>query len=160
MSTPDTVHYKKREPENPFHLKELSTIEFIDLISTKFSKYCLLKQRCVTGSLITAEVTFFNDFKAFYGDYENIKEGYGIDGLFGPPFFNLIMASNKVFDLKPFGSLFNYVPIMLTEFNSSIGLLHELKNTKKELERYREVEKSLSYKLASLVSKFLKSKQK
>lgn len=156
MSTPDTVPYKKREPVNPYHLKELTTDEFIQLTGRYFKHHQMMQQRCLVGScLIPSNTTGISGFTVFHGNFESVNKGYGNDELYGPAFFNLVFASDTDSFIKDKNTVtfFNHVPEMLNEFRGSRGLMFELQETKKLADRLLEIEKSKSYRLAQFFSK-------
>jgi len=158
MSTPDTVLYNPHDPDNPYHVKELTTEEFKTLINNYFNKSILLNQRSIIGTLIQRIDSENNGFKSFFGEYSNVYEGFGNDAFYGKPLFNITFASdNEVnFELLQKTSLFNYVPNFLNEFRGSIGLMFELQELKKLANRLEELEKSKSYQFSQKLSKLLR----
>ena len=158
MSTPDTVLYKPHDPNNPFHVKELTTEEFETLIRTYFQNSFLLNQRSVIGTLVQPVYKSNNGFKSFSGKYSSVGEGYGDDGFYGKPLFNIAIASDSEIKnaLIEKATLFNYVPDLLNEFKGSIGLMFELQELKKLANRLEELEKSKSYLFAQRISKILR----
>jgi len=154
MSTPDTVLYKLREPENPYHVKELSTPEFEQLINAHFEFADFFSQRCLVGSFI---IPFQNEsakFTCYSGSFDEISESYGEDGTYGVAFFNLAFASDNQDSLRGIKvhSFFQHVPDMLNEFKGSRGLMFELQETKKLADRLIEIENSRTYKLVQKLS--------
>jgi ubiquinone/menaquinone biosynthesis C-methylase UbiE len=157
MSTPDTVLYKPHDPDNPYHVKELTTEEFKTLINNYFNKSIFLNQRSIIGTLIQRIDCENNGFKSYSGEYSNVYEGFGNDAFYGKPLFNLVFASDKDvnFELLQKTSIFNYVPDLLNEFRGSIGLMFQLQEHKKLADRLEELEKSRSYRLSQMISKLL-----
>ena len=155
MSTPDTVPYKIREPINPYHVKELTTQEFQDLIQRYFSFSEMFSQRCLIGSFITSFKNTESSFQAYSGGYSEVNKGYGNDDMYGIAYFNLAFASDNSETLNGVSkhSFFQHVPDMLNEFKGSRGLMFELQETKKLADRLVEIENSKSYKLAQKISK-------
>ncbi len=155
MSTPDTVPYKVREPINPYHVKELTTEEFEQLIQRHFSNSEFFSQRCLIGSFITSFKNKEACFKSYSGGYAQVKEGFGNDDTYGIAYFNLAFASDSVGTLEGVNrhTFFQHVPDMLNEFKGARGLMFELQETKKLADRLHEVENSKSYKLAQKLSK-------
>ncbi len=54
MSTPDRAAYAEVNPENPFHVRELSADEFATLIGSRFQHVAMFGQRSITGSTLQA----------------------------------------------------------------------------------------------------------
>jgi ubiquinone/menaquinone biosynthesis C-methylase UbiE len=154
MSTPDTIPYKVREPINPYHVKELTTEEFEQLIQCHFTNSEFFSQRCLIGSFITSFKNKEASFKSYSGGYTEVKEGYGNDELYGIAYFNLAFASDNVENLEGVcrHTFFQHVPDMLNEFKGARGLMFELQETKKLADRLIEIENSRTYKLAQKLS--------
>jgi ubiquinone/menaquinone biosynthesis C-methylase UbiE len=55
LSSPDREVYLQSEKANPFHLKELSAVEFRSLISAHFANARFGAQRSITGALLLPE---------------------------------------------------------------------------------------------------------
>ena len=155
MSTPDTVPYKVREPINPYHVKELTTQEFEQLIQRYFTNSEFYSQRCLIGSFITSFKSQEASFKSYSGGYAEVKEGFGNDDTYGIAYFNLAFASDNSETLSCVSrhTFFQHVPDMLNEFKGARGLMFELQETKKLADRLVEIENSKSYKLAQKLSK-------
>lgn len=155
MSTPDTEVYKEREPDNPFHVKELSTAEFKQLIESHFNHSVFFNQRCSVGCFISPIEEVKAPFKPYYGTYEGVQAGHGNDSFYGKAFFNIAFASDSSAALNDvhMHSFFQHVPDLLNEFKGARGLMFELQETKKLANRLHEIEKSQSYKLAQKLSK-------
>ncbi len=158
MSTPDTDLYKPHDPNNPYHVKELTTDEFELLIAKYFQNSVLLNQRSVIGTLVQPVHKSAAGFKSFSGKYSDVREGYGDDLFYGKPLFNICIAcDSEILDnTLEKTTLFNYVPDFLNEFKGSIGLMFELQELKKLANRLEELEKSKSYLFAQKISKFLR----
>jgi SAM-dependent methyltransferase len=157
MSTPDTVLYNPHDPDNPYHVKELTTEEFKSLIRNHFEESTFLNQRSVIGTFIQPHDSIVNGFKSYSGSYSDLSEGFGNDAFYGKPLFNIVIASdNKVeMEIIQKSTLFNYVPEMLNEFKDSIGLMFQLKEYKKLADRLEELEKSRSFKFSKRISLFV-----
>jgi len=154
MSTPDTVPYKIREPENPYHVKELTTEGFTSLISKYFTNSKMFNQRCLVGSMISPIGKAEGSFTSYSGSYSGVKESYGNDDFYGIAYFNLAFASDDENNLTNLSrhSFFQHVPDLLKEFNGARGLMFELQELKKLAKRLSEIEVSKSYKLAQKFS--------
>lgn len=118
LSSPEKSIYKQRDPNNPYHIKELS-FEELDKILNKYFKYKHhFTQRFVIGSLIhSCDSVLKSDFKMFDGNYQDIYEDIGNDEFYNKPFFNLAICSNKEIAtcLVPTFSLFNGVKVIKKE---------------------------------------------
>lgn len=110
LSSPEKNIYKKRDPINPFHIKEITLEELILLARTHFEHVEVLTQRIVIGSLLTIENNNTASlFKEYDGDFNNIVERLSREDFFNEPFFNIIIASHNPIDLSsfPINSIFN-----------------------------------------------------
>jgi ubiquinone/menaquinone biosynthesis C-methylase UbiE len=58
---------------NKFHVKELTKIEFIDLIANHFKYHNIYNQKIVHGSLITSEKDSITGFEYLDGDFEKVN---------------------------------------------------------------------------------------
>lgn len=120
ISSPEKSIYKQRDPNNPFHILELTFKEFEELINKYFKYSHFFQQRFVIGSLIHSVNTEANStFKMFDGNYSQISEGLNEDDFYNKPFFNLAICSNT--DLKDHtiikSSIFNGVDVIKNELN-------------------------------------------
>jgi ubiquinone/menaquinone biosynthesis C-methylase UbiE len=155
MSTPDTIPYKVREPINPYHVKELTTEEFEQLIQCHFTNSEFFSQRCLIGSFITSFKNKEAIFKSYSGGYTEVKEGYGNDELYGVAYFNLAFASDNVENLEGVcrHTFFQHVPDMLNEFKGARGLMFQIKEYIKIEKRLNEIEASKTYLFANKLSR-------
>ncbi|MBC7694681.1 MAG: class I SAM-dependent methyltransferase, partial [Burkholderiales bacterium] len=146
ISSPEKSIYKRRDPNNPFHIKELSFDEFKNLINKYFKNSHFFIQKFIIGSLIHShESNTVSNFKMFDGNYSEIKEGViEEDHFYNQPFFNLAICSNAELSNIPFVyfSTFNGVNVVKKE----IASLKAEKNI---------ILNSISFKIANkIVSKF------
>lgn len=137
ISSPDKDRYRKLDPHNPFHIKELHFVEFKNLMN-HFFKHCQYYQQCfVAGSLITPVEQDSTAFSTYDGDYSSIGKGLHREDYFNNPYYNLAICSDEAHDCIEMTSLFNGVKAILTERHHS-------------LERGRQqVLKSTSYKIGN-----------
>jgi ubiquinone/menaquinone biosynthesis C-methylase UbiE len=99
ISSPEKSIYSERDKDNPFHLKELTKIEFNFLLSKYFVNVIPLAQRYFIGSLIHMEdLSEPVKFAMFSGDYTNIESGLKIHQFYNKPYFNISIASNVEID--------------------------------------------------------------
>ncbi len=118
LSSPDREIYRQREPNNPFHIKELSLVELQLLIRKYFSHSHFFVQRPFIGSLIhSSKNDATSIFKMFYGNYTGISEGLSEDQFYNKPCFNLVVCANT--DLTnyklPYTSVFDGVKVLKKE---------------------------------------------
>lgn len=89
ISTPDKKNYSDVTGyNNPFHIKELYTDEFRDLLKEHFFHSDIYYQRILNGSIIVSD-NMKGSCKQFFGDYESISSADGIDGV-----YNIAIASD------------------------------------------------------------------
>jgi len=137
ISTPDKTIYSERDPANRFHIKELFTNEFKQLISTYFNQVELYQQRIFIGSVVSHEEIESGEYLFFDGDFYNIKAELNEHNFFNKPFFNIIIASDIQFKNLNF---------------PSISLFSAYKAYVQERERLITEIESKNRKLASVVS--------
>lgn len=130
ISSPAKEVYHLRDPENPYHLKELTTAEFRELCSRNF-KFCdFYTQKIIIGSLIrSSENSEHNKDVIFYdGDYNNLVQGELIhkDRFFNIPFFNLALCSDD-----------NSDKIASSFFDASKVIRHDLDYYSAQLKNYQ-----------------------
>jgi len=152
LSSPDREIYRQREPNNPFHVKELSLEELQQLIKKYFEHSHFFVQRPFVGSLIHSYASNEpSNFKMFDGGYSKIYEGLAEDEFYNKPCFNLVICANtevSKFPL-PYASVFNGVKALRKEKED---LKLEVENARNEKQK---VLNSKSYKLGNwLVRKF------
>ena len=76
MSTPNKQTYSSKDNfTNPFHEKELTSEEFVTLLTGFFSNVLLLNQRSFHGSLIYADEIKINELSIANGDFNKIEVG-------------------------------------------------------------------------------------
>jgi SAM-dependent methyltransferase len=99
ISTPDKHTYGKRDPNNPFHVKELQLDELNHLLSSHFAYTRILGQKFIFGSLIEPfeEKTSISGIPVYAGDYYYISEKTKEDPLFNKVFFHVAICSNVPF---------------------------------------------------------------
>jgi ubiquinone/menaquinone biosynthesis C-methylase UbiE len=94
MSTPDKKVYFERDPVNPYHLKELFTKEFEDLIKNYFNNVKLYTQKLFVGSVISEQESGEGRFDMYDGCFNKIQKGLQEQVFFNKPFFNIIVATD------------------------------------------------------------------
>lgn len=135
ISTPDRSLYHLRDANNKFHLKELDTDEFVNLISSAFRFNRLFKQRIVIGSLINDNLNNEGCFKLYDGGFAQIDNGFNNHEFFNTPFFNIIFASNCKIDL-PSISLFSAYNAYEAERRDLLSRLIYYKSINDRLKRH------------------------
>lgn len=110
ISSPDKNNYKFREPNNPYHIKELTTIEFEGLLNGFFKHYKIFNQRFIYGSVISrsshqdqsAGFNFFSGNYAAITDTLNEVDEKHADNVHNRPYFNIALASDSDINDIPF----------------------------------------------------------
>jgi SAM-dependent methyltransferase len=140
ISSPEKNIYSERDPNNPYHLKELTFVEFKNLLENNFSNVSFFSQRFVIGSLI-----HLNDsetdmkFNMFDGDYSVIENHLCEDDFYNKAYFNLALCSNvnSTVALEVGTSLFNGVNVIKNEI----------------VKKYTDILKSESFVLGNFIVK-------
>ncbi len=102
ISTPDKKFYSDlRNYNNPFHVKELYSHEFKDLIQLYFIHSQFYFQNMFRGSIIIPEKNSLQ-FKYFNGDYSGIDTAFDISKM-----YIIAIASNQVINAANFLSVFD-----------------------------------------------------
>lgn len=100
ISSPEKSIYAERDPNNPFHLKELTFQEFANLLSKYFLNCEFYSQRLIFGSLImpVSQIPGNTKFDLAKGSYDIIDEGLDTeDSLYlNKPYFNLAVCSDSI----------------------------------------------------------------
>lgn len=97
MSTPDRAVYGRRDPANPFHVRELTLEEFEALLRRHFAHVRLHAQRMTFGSLIApvGEQRLHAD-QIVSGGFDTLKPGPDLDGrMIGQPYFIVALAADR-----------------------------------------------------------------
>jgi ubiquinone/menaquinone biosynthesis C-methylase UbiE len=157
ISSPEKSIYSERDPNNPYHIKELVLDDFSDLLKRNFKNVQLFNQRFVIGSLIhLINNNSLSRFNMFDGDYIHIKNELYEDDFYNKSYFNLAFCSN--------GNCEDYLEIGASIFNGVRVIKEELLDLKNAHEKkYQNVLNSESFKLGhaivkkiNLVTKFWK----
>ena len=114
ISSPEKSIYKSRDPENPYHIKELTLLEFSTLLERYFSNVEMLEQKFVIGSLISSSGNQ-GRFRFLDGDFDGITDDIECDEFYNRPFFNLALASNEEVPTNTGVSLFNGLRVLKNE---------------------------------------------
>ena len=97
ISSPEKSIYKDRDPNNPFHIKELTLQEFDNLVNEHFTYSKLYTQRYVTGSVITNnDPEDCGKFSFYDGNFYEINNHLKPDFFYNKPFFNFIICSEDI----------------------------------------------------------------
>lgn len=112
ISSPDKTYYSdQRKFKNSFHVKELTSLQFEELLKSHFKNTCFANQRVMYGSLIIPNVKDSGSFNLYGGDYTKLNL------LPLEPFYNIAFASDGV--VPEIGaSFFNGDQIILDRMNS------------------------------------------
>ncbi|UQD56145.1 bifunctional 2-polyprenyl-6-hydroxyphenol methylase/3-demethylubiquinol 3-O-methyltransferase UbiG [Flavobacterium sp. K5-23] len=120
ISSPEKSIYSSRDPNNPYHIKELTLDDFSDLLKRNFKNVNLFNQRFVIGSLIhLIDQDCESKFNLFDGDYLQIKNKLDEDDFYNKSYFNLAICSNANNNdyLEVGSSIFNGVRVVKEEIN-------------------------------------------
>lgn len=126
LSSPERNIYAQRDPDNKYHVKELTLSELLELVHYNFKKSIVLKQLITVGSLIMPVDDLLSLFKTYDGDYYNLKESFDELDFFNKPFFNIVICSDLEINNYSFSSLFNSYEVydnILKEKDQIIKLL-------------------------------------
>ncbi len=120
LSSPEKTIYQKRDPSNPFHIKEITLEELETLISTNFKYHESFAQRVFFGTMINPIHKKISSFAEYDGGFYEINKMMKKVELFNEPFFNLIVASDQELDLSNFPghSVFNAYDVYFKEMNT------------------------------------------
>lgn len=147
ISSPEKTIYKDRDPNNPYHIKELDLEEFSTLLKANFNDVKIYNQRFVFGSLIH-EIESPEAFAMYDGDYSSISNKLKYDRVYNRPFFNLAIASQDLSKHKiPGTSLFNGLSVLYKE----LAILNKQSADYKE--QIQKIKQSYSYKIGTIVVK-------
>jgi ubiquinone/menaquinone biosynthesis C-methylase UbiE len=154
ISSPEKSIYSKRDPNNPYHIRELTLDEFSDLLKRNFKNVNLFNQRFVIGSLIhLIDQDCESKFNLFDGDYLQIKDKLDEDDFYNKSYFNLAICSNVNNNdyLEVGSSIFNGVRVVKEEINV-------LKESYEK--QYNNILSTESFKLGNSIIKKLNSIRK
>jgi ubiquinone/menaquinone biosynthesis C-methylase UbiE len=147
ISSPEKSIYSERDPNNPYHIKELGLDDFTDLLKRNFKNVKLFNQRFVIGSLIhLINEDSVSKFNMFDGDYVHIKNELYNDDFYNKSYFNLALCSNENSD--------DYLEVGTSIFNGVRVVKEEMGELKKGYEkRYDDILKTESFRLGNAVVK-------
>jgi ubiquinone/menaquinone biosynthesis C-methylase UbiE len=114
MSSPDKSNYsEKRGFINKYHVKELYSEEFKNLIKKYFKYDKMLFQRYFHGSMIFSEGNI-EKITEFRGDFDKIDKFDFFDNMI----FNIALASDNEIDINKNASVFDATNFVTEVFNS------------------------------------------
>jgi ubiquinone/menaquinone biosynthesis C-methylase UbiE len=149
ISTPDKSIYSERDPENPYHVKELATDEFRELTSRHFRFSILFQQRFFIGSVISGLQNDPGRFSFFDGSFSFIKNDLSHEEFFNKPFFNLILASDREIESSMAVNVSLFSAYKTYDRDRS-ELINKISWYEKKI---RDIEDSFTYKLYSFINK-------
>lgn len=131
MSSPEKSIYFNRDPNNPFHVKELTFSEFKELVSKFFANSNFYFQKYIHGSFIhSVQDLEKKPLQIYNGSYESIQLGLQDNYLFyNRPFFNLVIASDNEVDKLGF-SYFDGANVITEQLIEQQKLIKQIMNTK------------------------------
>lgn len=147
ISSPEKSIYNERDPNNPYHIKELTLEDFSLLLKRNFKNVKLFNQRFVIGSLIhLINEDSVSKFNMFDGDYVHIKNELYNDDFYNKSYFNLALCSNENTD--------DYLEVGASIFNGVRVIKEEIEELKKGYEKkYDDVLKTESFRLGNAIVK-------
>lgn len=107
LSSPEKEIYGLRDPNNIYHVKELTLDELINLVTANFKNNLVLKQLVAIGSLIIPVDDKLSYFKTYDGDYYKLKKSFDEYDFFNKPFFNIVICSDYEIKNNSISSIFN-----------------------------------------------------
>jgi len=90
ISTPEKENYHPTDPDNPYHLKELTSEEFMSLLGKYFKVVKNFRQRYLSMSMIYADRADSAEVIEMSGNFERINPE---ENFFGKHLFNIAVAS-------------------------------------------------------------------
>ena len=150
ISSPEKSIYKERDPDNIFHIKELTIVEFENLLKKYFNYSHFYNQRFVIGSLIhLVDTKIQSEFNLFDGNYTGIINDLKEENFYNKSYFNLAICSNELINVQQeIGySLFNGVKVVIDESNA---ISTALKSANSQIEK---ILNSKSYRLGNFIFK-------
>lgn len=147
ISSPEKSIYSDRDPNNPYHIKEINLVEFRDLLNKNFKNVKLFNQRFVIGSLIhLIDQDSESKFNLFDGDYSHIKNELVDDDFYNKPYFNLALCSNEDNN--------EHREVGVSFFNGVRVVKQEISTLKERFEkRYNTILNTESFKLGNSIIK-------
>lgn len=137
-SSPAKEYYFLKDPNNPYHLKELTTDELIQLCKQYFKHCVFLYERIVVGTVISTDRSSglqgnFASAKYYDGDKNQLHEGKVIhqQDNYNIPFFVLAICSDINKDLNiPSLSFFDGTTALKTEIDYLKGTIAGYRNSR------------------------------
>lgn len=131
ISSPERSIYYSRDPNNKFHVKELTLNELMALINKSFVNTNVLSQRIVIGSLLEPLMKDSHKFMTFAGDFTKIEYILPEYEFFNKPFFNIIICSNQEINTNdlPLASFFNAYEVYKNVIDSKDYKINLIRNS-------------------------------
>lgn len=152
ISSPEKSIYSQRDPNNPYHIKELNLIDFKYLLKNNFKYVKLFNQRFVVGSLIhLIDQDIETKFNLYDGDFLQINNNlHDDDDFYNKTYFNLAICSNV--------SNKDYLEIGASIFNGVRVIKEEITMLEKSFEKkYNEIINTESFLLGNSILKKINS---
>jgi ubiquinone/menaquinone biosynthesis C-methylase UbiE len=143
ISTPEKENYKKIDPHNPYHQRELTFHEFENLLKRHFCNIHLYHQRFFDVSFIYPSSGLIEKIDEFSGDFNRVRRL----PFQGNHLFNIAVCSNDKsvrLDIKP--SFFNAGEYW-QKSREEMGKLNEIRISK----AVRAIRQSNSYRLGNFL---------
>jgi ubiquinone/menaquinone biosynthesis C-methylase UbiE len=94
LSSPEKSVYYQRDPENKFHIKEITIRELETLVTKYFKYHKFYTQQVIVGSLVLQSNRELIDFATYDGDFKKITDQLKQEAFFNKPFFNIVVCSD------------------------------------------------------------------
>ncbi len=95
ISTPIKSNYIKREPDNPFHVKELEYNEFEGLLLQYFKYVKMFTQKIIMGSVVLSTNNEKSHLSQYSGDFKKIDRKLHEKKIFNTAYFTIAICSDS-----------------------------------------------------------------
>jgi ubiquinone/menaquinone biosynthesis C-methylase UbiE len=145
ISTPQKENYHAVDPNNVFHIKELTGDEFNSLVNKYFTNYKIFKQKYIQSSLIYSVGQAFKNVLEYKGDFQQVHSS----SFDNSNMFNIAVACNDTSNEIE-------LPISLYAgdnfINEGVSQIYKANDLKLE-EALKVAYNSNSYKIGNLILK-------
>jgi len=107
ISSPEKQIYFERDPNNKYHVKELTLNELKILLGKSFAHCMYFRQRYIAGSILEPE-DLKGNLKMFSGSFDSLTDGLNEHlSFYNRPYFNLAVCSDLKIEDASFPSFFD-----------------------------------------------------
>lgn len=116
ISSPEKSIYFERDNKNPFHIKELTSNEFLELSKLFFKECELHTQRFIHASFVApVNNVSSSNFQIYGGNYNHINQCLNENyEFYNKPYFNIIIASDFPINYN-YSSIFDGADVIYEE---------------------------------------------